>query len=321
MYFINKFNVLNYIVLLINVISDLGDNDNLTTIEATIMKVNYGGGFSINGANEIMSESLVINSYFYPSVIGSPIFYSKNIRDNNEPMYIIGMVTKRFDLSIKHNSNYVLALNNKYLYSITTSIISKWLDISTFYENIHSVSNNLIDSYIRNGFPKAWLGIDAMYYNYKVKFIYPELTNFPYIGGLIVKNIVLGFDTITYKFIYDALNLIKKGSIRLWSPLENSLLHKRLIDSGSPIVIKYITIMDLASDQLSNLYIGKYGNQLSYASYIYGQQFYDVETLDATKYTNLYKYIFSNIQKFYINTKNFMTLIFNYFIALYYFVL
>jgi hypothetical protein len=81
----------------IYMVGNLADDDNLTTINGTIIKDNYGGGFTINQSNEIMPESVLINSYVYDTIIGSPVFYSENIDDNTKPIYIISMVSKMFN--------------------------------------------------------------------------------------------------------------------------------------------------------------------------------------------------------------------------------
>lgn len=274
------------------VIGNLGLDDSITTIRASIMKNNYGGGFSIKNSMEIIPESIMLNSFFYNTIIGSPIYYSNNINDINEPITIIGIVTENFTKSSQ--GNYMLGLNNKLLYLIIKSILSKWNHVLSNYDNIGQISNNEIDSYIRNGFPKAWLGIDAIYYHFNTRFIYPELSNFPYVGGLIVKNIVLGYNTITNTIIYDGSKLSGKECIRLFSPLEDTQIHKRITNSGIPIVIKYITFYNLITNEVSKYYLGKYGNQKNYSEFVYGHQYYESISLD--NYTNIYKYLFNAIQ-------------------------
>jgi hypothetical protein len=274
------------------VIGNLGLADSTTIIKASIMKNNYGGGFSIKNSMEIIPESIMLNSYFYNTIIGSPIYYSNNINDINEPATIIGIVTENF--TKESRGNYMLGLNNKLLYLIIKSILSKWNHVLSNYNNIAQISNNEIDSYIRNGFPKSWLGIDAMYYHYDARFIYPEMSNFSYIGGLIVKNIVLGYNTILNTLIYDGSKLNAKECIRLFSPLEDTLIHKRITNSGVPIVIKYITFYNLITNEVSKYYLGKFSNQKNYSEYVYGHQYYESISLDG--YTNIYKYLFNPIQ-------------------------
>ena len=274
------------------VIGNLGLEDSSTTIKASVMKTNYGGGFSIKNSIEIVPESIMLNSYFYNTIIGSPIYYSNNINDTNESITIIGIVTENFTKNSQ--GNYMLGLNNKLLYLIIKSILSKWNHVLSNYDNIEQISNNQIDSYIRNGFPKAWLGIDAMYYHYDAKFVYSEMTNFPYIGGLIVKNIILGYNTITNMLVYDGSKLNAKESIRLFSPLEDTLIHKRITNSGVPIIIKYITFYNLITNEVSKHYLGKFGSQKNYSEYVYGHQYYESISLDG--YTNIYKYLFNPVQ-------------------------
>ena len=274
------------------VVGNLGLEDSSTTIKASIMKNNYGGGFGIKNSIEIIPESIMLNSFFYNTIIGSPIYYSNNINDINEPITIIGIVTENFTKDSQ--GNYMLGLNNKLLYLIIKSILSKWNHVLSNYDNIEQISNNQIDPYIRNGFPKAWLGIDAMYYHYDARFIYPEMSNFPYVGGLIVKNIVLGYNTITNSLVFEGSKLSAKECVRLYSPLEDTLIHNRIINSGIPIVIKYITFYNLITDEVSRHYLGKFGNQKNYSEYVYGQQFYESISIDG--YTNIYKYLFNPIQ-------------------------
>lgn len=275
------------------VVANMEENDNLTMLTATIMKTNYGGGFSINNSNEIIPESMVINSFFYDTVNGSPVFAATDPNDL-KTFTIISMITNMFG---KNNSNYVLALQNKMLYLIISSILSKWSDVVADYPDIDIISNNIVDSYIRNGFPKAWLGIDGLYYNYNSKFTYPELNNFSYMGGLIVRNIICGYDTIKNKFIYDGSQNSNKAIIKLYSPLENTLIHKRIVESGIPIIIKSIKLLNLITDTPMILNLGKYGSQKSYSEYVYGQQYSETLPIIQSErtYTNNYIYLFNPI--------------------------
>jgi hypothetical protein len=269
-------------------IGNLADDDNLTTINGTIMKDNYGGGFTINQSNEIMPESILINSYAYDTVIGSPVLYL----DADNTYQIIGMVSKMFN--DQPTSSYIIAINNKLLLMIIESILSKWRGVRRLILNgEENLNSEYIDTYIRNGFPKAWLGIDAIYYSYKSKYYYPEMSNFNYIGGLIVRNIVEAYDVVNNRFIYDGSHNSNKSSIKLYSPLENSILHHRIVQSGVPIIIKFLRFYNLLTDQLEDLYLGKYSNQKSYSNYVYGQQYYD--SIDIEGYTSIVKYFFNPI--------------------------
>jgi hypothetical protein len=286
------------------VIGNMEENDNLTTLSATVMKTNYGGGFTINASNEIMPSSIVVNSYFYETCSGSPIFASTDLNDISK-FRIVGILTKMF---AKANSNYAIGLTNIMVELIIASILTKWRNVLSDYPNIENMSNNIIDAYIRNGFPKAWLGINGMYYNHNSKFVFPELNNFPWIGGLIVRNIINGYDTIKNIFIYDGSQNSNKAIIKLHSPLENTKIHKRIVETGIPIVIKSIKFINMVTDEPMNMYIGKYGSQKSYSEYVYGQQYYDTASIPKSQgtYNNQFIYLFNpiTIEYYHYNGKN-----------------
>jgi len=286
------------------VIGNMDNDDNLTTINASLMKTDYGGGFSKYGSNEIMPESVVINSYFHKTCIGSPIFYSANINDPKEQIYILGMITKDFNkLNNGSNTNLMLGLNyillNTVIKSIANSPNAGW-----YYPVIEKYGfdlsanfiNNVNDSFLREGYTRAWLGIDAIYYSYKSKYLYPELANFPYVGGLIVKNIIIGYDIIKNSFVFDGYKNTNKSIIRLFSPLENSQLHMHIVKTCLPVVIEYITFLNIIYGDVTNLYLGKYSNQKPYSHYVYGHQ----SIITDPKVENLlYGYV--NVQKKYFN--------------------
>lgn len=286
------------------VIENMNDNDCLTVATATIMKQDYGGGFSINGANEIMPESLVISSHFHKMAIGSPIFYSKNINDPEEEIYIIGIVTADFNATNKNsNTNLFLGLNyilaNTVIKAIANNPNVGWY-LPVLENSGFNLSTDFIetinDSYLREGYIKSWLGIDAIYYSYKSKYIWPELANFPYVGGLIVENIINGYDTISNQFVFNGAKNMDKATIRLFSPLENTPLHMHIVQTCLPVIIEYIGFLDVIYGNVTKLYVGKYANQKSYSNYIYGHQ--PIIT-DAKVENLLYGYV--NVQKRYYN--------------------
>ena len=279
---------------LIYSITNIDEGDNLALLTGSVIKTNYGGSFSHYNLtdNELVPESMIVHIYTYSTMIGSPIL----IKTDPEKMMVIGIIVRKFDdYNLNDLSNLALAINGYLLDNIIQSIILKWGYVGELFPNNDIL---LIEDYIKDGFPKAWLGIQGKYYNPNLKFEYDPFSNFAYIGGLVITNIICGYNTQTNQYVFSSTELINKNIIRLFSPLENSLLYKRFIESGSiPIVIKTIKFYDCLTNQFQTIDFGKYGSQKPYSRYVYGQQY--VSSTSISNYTNPVKYYFQPIIIYY----------------------
>ena len=82
---------------------------------------------------------------------------------------------------------------------------------------------------------------------------------------------VLDFNYLTSSYIYDTQSLGKMGIMKLESPLLNTKMYRRFIDSGKvPIVIKSMILYNGFKGVYSKYFIGKYSNQVDYNIYSYG---------------------------------------------------
>jgi hypothetical protein len=260
-------------------IGDMDCDDNLNVYKADIVKINYGGGFGIRGSKTSMPESMILKTYTYHTMIGSPVLYEETINGISD-FYVCGVLINNFEDNESYSSNMCLALNNIIMINVMFFMILRWKDLMDEIASIqesdptYEMSPELIDERIKDGSPKAWLGIETSYYTPKLKYLHPEFVNFNYIGGLVLTNIIVGINTKTDRYIYTSYDLADKAVIRLYSPLENTLLHRRFIENGqAPIVIKKIRFYDCISDSLRDMYLGKYDGQESYSRYSYGHQY------------------------------------------------
>ena len=233
----------------------------------------------ISGSKTSMPESMILKTYTYHTMLGSPVLYEETVNGTTE-FFVSGILINNFENEDTFSSNMTLALNNIIMINVMFFMILRWRDLMNEIEAnketdpTYEMSPELIDERIKDGSPKAWLGIESSYYTPKLKYSHAEFVNFNYIGGLVVSNIIVGINTKTDQYVYSSYDLADKAVIRLYSPLENTLLHRRFIENGqAPIVIKKIRFYDCISDSLRDMYLGKYGGQESYSRYSYGHQY------------------------------------------------
>jgi hypothetical protein len=129
-----------------------------------------------------------------------------------------------------------------------------------------------LNYYIKNGLTKRWLGVIASYYNYSLSGKkYDSLKNFPYTGGMVVSEFILGFNYNKRSYVTDPVELSGQENFKIDTPLLKTKMYKRFIESGkNPIVIKSITFLDGIRSSFTKSYIGKYSNQVSYSRIMYG---------------------------------------------------
>ena len=112
----------------------------------------------------------------------------------------------------------------------------------------------------------------SSYYNPELSPRYfSSLMSFPYTGGLVLHNFILGINNTTKEYIFNTKSLQKDDVTKLDGPLLNSKLYQRFINSGkNPIVLKTATFTQGWIGQYAKYNFGKYGSQDAYYNYNYG---------------------------------------------------
>jgi hypothetical protein len=292
-------------------IGNVGFNDNLSTVETIVMNENYSGGFSIGNSVETMPSSILLQFSANQGSSGAPIL--KGDPFGSKPMEIVGMLIG----SLKEAESTLIAIDNYILLNVIYVIIQRWkllLDIQKQIDStiIDSNSINRIDDFIKNGYPKSWLGISNQYNHPILASTYKELSNLSYIGGLLVTNFIIGFNYRDEKFVYTSRELVDRNVVKIDGPLIGTTMYKRFITNGNvPIVIKSITYYDRIINEMSKLIVGKFGEQQPYSKYVYSQQYITLIPSNNTgkNYYNIYNLEFAPIiiEYFYYDGMNWQT--------------
>ena len=198
------------------------------------------------------------------------------------------------------NGNYYLKAMTSFtidgLENITCGIISNIMNdffrISikswNYYSQLYNFDYAKLDRLIELGYLKAWLGASGTYYDKSEFYNFTQLDNFEYTGGYIITNIIHGFNFSTGEFIFNTFELDNLQVISLSSPLQNTLIQKRLIESNAPIVIKKLAYYDSIENKYIEYNIGKYSGQDSLYKFQIGfQAIGSVITNDSTYNGNL----------------------------------
>ena len=265
--------------------SNLELDDNLAIITSTIINSSYTGGFYNDNIDGMIPESLLLQSSINKISSGSPVF-SKI--DNK--WKIVGMVISFFN----NLTNTVISIKNTILLNVIIQIIKKWKALIYALDNDQIINES--NSIIINGFQRSWLGAISQYNHPVLSKKYHELANLSYIGGLLIKKIIVGYNSKTNEFIYSANNLSDHNIVELISPLIFSKLYKRLIENDNiPIVIKSIYYKNNLKNDFSRSNIGKFGLQESYSNFIYGNQFISLTQTFEENVHNAFTSYYSNI--------------------------
>lgn len=248
-------------------VSNLGNRNLKNLFSGTVADDSYGGSFDSNIFLAV-SDEMIINIPETENALGSPVFVSNDITSTNENYTCVGMITDSIN---KNKINFqTKVINNKFLFLTIQKIIS---NRELFIAN-PIVKNNpiLLDYYSRVSIPKAWLGTIMSYYNSLLSPVkYSSLINLPYTGGILIEKFIFGINLSTNKIITDAEQLGSFDIIKLDTPLLNSKIYNRYIDSSkTPIVIKSITFFQGLQSEFKTYYFGKYGDQESFYNFTYG---------------------------------------------------
>jgi hypothetical protein len=278
-------------------IGNTGFNDNLSTVETVVMNENYSGGFMIGNSVETMPSSILLQFSANHGSSGAPVI--KGDPNGSEPMEIVGMLIG----ALKEADSTLIAIDNYILLNVIYVIIQRWkLLLSIQAENNTNITDansiNRIDDFIKNGYPKSWLGISNQYNHPVLAATYKELSNLNYIGGLLVTNFIIGFNFRDEKFVYTSRELVDRNVVKTDGPLINTDMYKRFITNGSvPIVIKAITYYDKITNEMTKLIVGKFGQQQPYSKFVYSQQYISLFPSNNTgsNYYNIYNSEFAPI--------------------------
>jgi len=283
----------------VSTVGNLSNDNNLVFMQGAIMDTKHVGSFKSKYVLG-MPDSLQLDIRPTHGMSGSPVL--KGNVSKGEKLHCIGMINS----SCGYKDQYTLAINGFYLNSIVSNIIGNWFTYRPLYtDNI--IRYNFL---IKDGFPKKWLGISATYYNLTLS---PQISdvfsNFPYNGGIVIHDFILGFNYLTGKFIYEVLDLAKQGVISLHTPLLDSKIYNRFIShSKTPIVIKTISMFDNVHDKYAKFYVGNYGDQVAYNLITYNMCQIGT-TYNDPKYTNKVKRLYQaiDIEYYYFNGLKWVT--------------
>jgi hypothetical protein len=271
---------------IVSIVGNLSNDNSLVFMQGPIMDKKHVGSFRTNFVLG-MPDSLQLDIRPTPGMSGSPVL--RGDISKGEKLYCIGMINS----SCGYKEQYTLAINGFYLNTIVSNIIGNWFVYRPLF-NDNIIRYNFL---IKDGYPKRWLGISATYYNLTLS---PKkssvFSNFPYNGGIVIHDFILGFNYLTGKFIYEVLDLSKQGVISLRTPLLDSKMYNKFIShSKTPIVIKSISMLDNIHNQYAKFYVGNYGNQVPYNIITYTMAQIGTTYNDA-KYTNRVKRLYQPIE-------------------------
>ena len=236
-------------------IGNLGMSDNNSLLSGRIIDPHYFGDFYPDST--YIPESILINFIASSGISGSPIF------KENDDKEVVGILTG----AIK-NGVYSIGLSSFILENLLTNMIARWDIFSKLYKD----DPIKLQYYTKNAITKRWMGAVTSYYNPKYSPTQNiNLGNFPYTGGLIIHDFILGFNYITSMYIFDSDTLTREGTTLIDGPLLKSKMYNKFIDSGkNPIVLKSVAFLNGLTGQYAKYYFGKYSNQDAYWQFTYG---------------------------------------------------
>ena len=236
-------------------IGNLGMSDNNSLISGRIIDPHYFGDFYPDST--YIPESILINLIGSSGISGAPIFKENNDKE------VVGLV-----LGCIKDGVYTVGLSSFILENLLTNIIARW----DFYSIVYKDDPVKLQVFTKNSITKKWMGTVTSYYNPQYSPTQNRnLGNFPYTGGLIIHDFILGFNNITSMYIFDSDSLTREGTTLINGPLLNSKMYNKFIDSGkTPIVLKSMGFLNGLTGQYARYNYGKYGNQDAYWQFTYG---------------------------------------------------
>ena len=268
----------------------IAQDDILDPTYGKIVNSNYGGAY---GEVE-RYPSYLLECNTAPGSSGSPVFISDNTY--KQPFKLIGMLNS----ALLYSSQYTIAINGFVLSNIIAVIIYNYFQYSIKLKNDMIALNNLV----KNGFQSTWLGIEAEYWYPQSDNKYKQLVNLPYTGGVLISHFIMGYNFKTNKKVYSPKFLNMHEVFQIKSPLLNTTLHKRFIDSGNvPILLVSGSYFDSCYSSNIKRYFGKFSNQEALTYLYFGFEPIGSYANDRSIYTNptRYEYPQLTLEYYYYN--------------------
>jgi len=235
-------------------LGSIGYIDNDSYLEGKIMDPKYYGNFDTKSTT--IPPTYLVDMRGAGGISGAPLFSKNNDKE------VIGMIAGKIE------DKFLIGLTPFYLDNIVSNIIQNY----EFYSILYKDDPIKLSFFLKNGFPKKWLGINAYYYNHKLsKQYFKSLSNFNYLGGVFISEFILGYNWIKDCYVYDTDSLSKEGVFVFNSPLINSNMYKRHVDSSrKPIVMTALSFYEGLTGVYKKMQLGKYGNQEGLYNLYYG---------------------------------------------------
>ena len=240
---------------------NMGYDDTESFLEGSIIDENYSGDFKtcfIGNPESIMIDTIVAGGFS-----GSPIISGDLNGTNINDVKCVGILNS----SVSHG-RYTKCIKS----TIATSIISNIILGDAFFSNFYKNDPVKLNFTQRFGLLPKWLGTIGSYFNIASSVAKRlELRTLPYTGGYVIEHFVVGYSVISGTFVTNPLQLGEQHIIKLETPLLNSKLYRKYIESSNtPIVIKSIRFFENKNSNYNTYQIGKYGNQHGLGVFSYG---------------------------------------------------
>jgi hypothetical protein len=243
-----------------------GNVGDISFTTGKVINTNYTGNFTstINDSEYILSQNTIVKG-----MSGGPQF----IKDINNNYWIVAMTQKY----LSEQSNMSIAIKSYLIYDFVSSSIPNWENAIKKF----GIDYSKIELNINYSTRKTWLGVIGEYFDISLINKYNKLSTFTYTGGYVITDIINGFDFVDKVFTLSSYESIKYSVININTPLQNTNIFYRLIDSQAPIVIKKLGFFNALLSDYTEITIGKYSGQYSMSRFCYGFQYiYDEATTD-----------------------------------------
>lgn len=259
----------------------VGKSGNTTFTNGKIINTNYTGKFNsnIDDAEYILSQNTIVSG-----MSGGPQF----VKEPNGNYYVVAMTQK----SLSAESNLSIAIKSYIIFDFISYAIPNWEIIIKKYGLDYRIIERLINYVTR----KAWLGVKGQYFDLALINKYNKLSTFTYTGGYVIENIIQGFDFVSRTFTTSSFESNKYSVIGINSPLSNTKIFDRIINSEAPVVIKKLGFYNSLLNNYSQTPIGKYAGQFSLARFAYGFQFIYETTTDDPTFIDGVRYEYPQLQ-------------------------
>ena len=242
-------------------VGNMGYDDTESFLEGSIIDENYSGDFKTCFMGN--PESIMIDTIVAGGFSGSPVITGNLNGTNINDIKCVGILNS----SVSYG-RYTKCIKS----TIATSIISNIILGDAFFSNFYKNDPVKLNFTQRFGLLPKWLGTIGSYFNIASSVAKRlELRTLPYTGGYVIEQFVVGYNVISGTFITNPLQLGEQHIIKLETPLLNSKLYRKYIESSNtPIVIKSIRFFENKNSNYNTYQIGKYGNQHGLGVFSYG---------------------------------------------------